>query len=316
MEPSFACQTPKHNSHCITISMSSDDEEPNVLFTFDDLNNIYNINQYTELQDIEDGIDDLETITMDKEDIMKLKDPILKVDTVVQKFDNQNFETINETLDDEKYTNHHKNLKKIEYNDYLLQKYESKDLFEELFEDLNILNIDMNMNPKSKNYKNDLINSVLREIKTTVNKLCYVHDIDDYDEVIKKKELCMHEIAKLLKYNKFIEFRRSLIIKRKSKKYNNDFIKKYEDINTYEAWDRKFLYNNIEDLNDNIAYDCDSDEEEDMIILNLGDVQDIKNYRLNKIYNEHGIKYGKLVVKDKELVIEPFKTPYFRPSKS
>ncbi|CAI8501623.1 unnamed protein product [Hanseniaspora opuntiae] len=275
--------------------MSSDEEQSNILFTFDDINNINDINEHTVLHDLEEDVDDLKTIHLDLEDEMKLRDPIL--------------------LD--KYINHHKNLKKIEYNDYLLQKYENKDLFEELSEDLEILNIDMNINPKSKNYKNDIINSVLKDIKTTVHKLCHVHDIEDYDEVIQKKELCVNEITKLLTYNKFMEFRRSLMIKKKKgKKYNNEFIRKRKDINVYEAWDRKFIYDNNEDLIDNVEYDCESDEDEDMILLNMGNAEQIRMKRLNKLYTELGIQHGKVMIGTEELIVEPFRAPYFKPSKS
>lgn len=293
-----------------------EDEESTNLFIFDDKNDINELNEHTILYDLPDSVDDLKTITLDKEDTSKLQDPILKVATVIKKLEPEEYIPKQDNLIDEIYTNHHKNLRKIEYNDYLLQKYETKDLVEELNDDLEILNIDMNMNPKSKDYKNQIINSVLRDIKTTVSKLCNVHDPEDYEEITRKKELCIIEINKMLTHNKFIDFKRSLMIKRKSKKYINEYIKKYADINKYEPWDRKFIYNDMDDLQDNIAYDCDSEEEEDMLLLNLGDVQDIKKYRLDKLYKEHGIKHGKVVMGQQELIIEPFKAPYFRPAKS
>lgn len=298
--------------------MSSDEEQSNILFTFDDINNINDINEHTVLHDLEEDVDDLKTIHLDLEDEMKLRDPILLVNPIIG--EDESFIELGEyddPLDEDKYINHHKNLKKIEYNDYLLQKYENKDLFEELSEDLEILNIDMNINPKSKNYKNDIINSVLKDIKTTVHKLCHVHDIEDYDEVIQKKELCVNEITKLLTYNKFMEFRRSLMIKKKKgKKYNNEFIRKRKDINVYEAWDRKFIYDNNEDLIDNVEYDCESDEDEDMILLNMGNAEQIRMKRLNKLYTELGIQHGKVMIGTEELIVEPFRAPYFKPSKS
>ncbi|KAL6931318.1 uncharacterized protein HGUI_03558 [Hanseniaspora guilliermondii] len=297
--------------------MSSDEEESNILFTFDDINNINDINEHTVLHDIEESVDDLKTIHLDMEDEKKLRDPILFVNPIIGK-DEQFIEldVYDDPLNDDKYTNHHKNLKKIEYNDYLLQKYENKDLFEELSEDLQILSIDMNIDPKSKNYKKDIINSVLKDIKTTVHKLCHVHDIDDFYEVIQKKELCVNEITKLLKYNKFMDFRRSLMIKKINKKYSNEFIRKHKDINIYEPWDQKFIHRDHEDLIANVEYDCESDEEEDMILLNMGNAEQIKMKRLTKLYNELGIQYGRLILGSKELIIEPFKTPYFKPSKS
>ena len=292
-----------------------ENEESNTLFIFDD-NDINELNVYTILYNLPDSVNDLKTITLDKEDALKLQDPILKTEIVIKRLEPKDYILKEDNLIDEIYTNHHKNLRKIEYNDYLLQKYEAKDLVEELNDDLEVLNIDMNINPKSKDYKHQIINSVLRDINTTVSKLCLVHDLEDYEEIMKKKELCIKEVSKMLSHNKFIDFKRSLIIKRKSKKYINEFIKKYDDINKYEPWDRKFIYNDMDDLQDNIDYDCDSEEEEDILLLNLGNVQDIKKYRLEKLYKEHGIKHGKVVMGQQELIIEPFKAPYFKPAKS
>lgn len=295
--------------------MSSDEEESDFRFTFDDINNINDINEHTVFDDLEADVDDLKTIHMDMEDAMKLRDPILLVNPIIGK-DEQAIELggYDDPLDESKYTNHHKNLKKIEYNDYLLQKYENKDFFEELSEDLEILSIDMNINPMSKNYKNDIINSVLKDIKTTVHKLCRVHDLDDHSEVIAKKELCVNEITKLVTYNKFMDFRRSLMIKKVVKKYNNEFIRKRKDINVYEVWDHRFICD--DGLMDNVGRDCESDEEEDIILLNMGNAEEIKKKRLKKLYSELGIQHGKVIIGSEELVVEPFRAPYFKPSKS
>ncbi|XBW36240.1 hypothetical protein QEN19_001821 [Hanseniaspora menglaensis] len=319
----------------------ADDEDD--LFVFDDLNNYTNINEYTEFLPLPAGKDKnlLTTLQLEEDLLSKLNDNVLLKNDVIKlnKIVDENDYNIIEPdpLDDLYYECHHKRLRKLEVYDHVLNADEIKEYLLELEEHLDTLNRDFNIKENIHLNKITGVRSTYRDVIKTLCSICKIHDPHDSKELSDKRIKCIAHINQMIKNYKYSQFKRLFIIK---KKFNNTlksyvFIKplalySYMNINKhndlikqgelnkkpsiYNSIDKKYIYDDVNKIQENIDNDTETDIEEDCMVLNMATVDDIKKKRLKQLNSDTGITYGVLKLNSigKEIVIEPFTKPYIK----
>ncbi|OBA28512.1 hypothetical protein HANVADRAFT_54886 [Hanseniaspora valbyensis NRRL Y-1626] len=327
----------------------SENENENDMFVFDDINNDLDINEFSTFEPLNRNIecDDHITLTLNDGFMNKLNDTVL-AKNIVTKLDEPDFDTDEEDanlnaedpLEDHYYELHHRKLRKLELQDYIADANEIKDYLLELEEHLDILDRDLNINENTQLNKRSTISNVFNILANTVNSICKVHNPQDTKELLEKKDKCVKHIKSMIQNYKYNQFKRSFLIKGKfhnnlkNMRYvnplnsyrsmmidanqnddlDNKKLTKYSKPSIYNSFDYKYLYLNIDEIEDNIDKDSNTDIEEDCMLSNMATADDIKTKRLKEIYHDTGITYGKLKLNSigKDLFIEPFRKPYIR----
>lgn len=200
------------------------------LFVFDDIDNDLDINEFSALEsvDCKNVSDNLMTLSLDQEFKDKLNDEVLKKNVIfdlkedeVASYEDEDDIDDNDPLDDLYYELHHKRLKKLELQDFLLNTYEIKDYLMELEEDLNTLDRDFFVAENFQMNKDSNLLAAFKEIAKTVDSICKVHNIQDAQELLEKKEKCVVHIKRMIQNYRFSKFKRSFLVKRNFKDTSN-----------------------------------------------------------------------------------------------